>query len=198
MIGIKDAVWTPSHSRIRSATDGTPGYILAKMTERYRRPIAFVFPGPPPRRKKDGAVVELSTEELRRSLNYRLMQQGLVYPTYYKTLHWELRNELTTGMKGARWKKKGIWANDGTASFSLTKPETIINDVPILPKLFRRLMRMYANKGSFERMNEYLLTRRETVVQISRCHFTHFDRICTQKGKVISMSGPPEDYVFTS
>lgn len=136
--------------------------------------------------------------ELRASLNYRLMQQGLVYPTYYKTLHWDLRDALTASMLGAKKKKKGVWKNDGTGSFKLTKPETITDDVPILPKLFRRLMRMYANKGSFAGMNEYLLTRRETVVQISHCHFTHFDQICTQKGNVISMSGPPEDFVFTS
>lgn len=198
MIGVKNVVWTPSHSRVRSAEDGTRGYILSKMTERYRRPIAFVFPGKPRRRQKDGSTVTLDTKEIRQSLNYRLMQQGLVYPTYYKTLHWQLRDALTAGMTGARKKKKGVWKCDGTPSFSLTKPETITDDVPILPKLFRRLMRMYANQGTFAGMNDYLLTRRETVVQISHCHFTHFDRICTQKGNVISMSGLPEDFVFTS
>ena len=198
MIGVKDAVWTPSHSRISSATDGTPGYILAKMTERYRRPIAFVFAGPPPRRRKDGDTMELEPSHMTRSLNYRLMEQGLVYPTYYKTLHWQLRDALTFVMKRARKKNKGIWKTDGTQCFSLTNPETITDDVPILPKLFRRLMRMYANQGSFKGMNEYLLTRRETVVQISHCHFTHFNEICVQTGNVISMSGPPEDFVFTS
>ena len=77
-------------------------------------------------------------------------------------------------------------------------PKKITDDVPILPKLFRRLMRMYANKGSFENLNEYLTTRRETVVQISHCHFSYFDVFCRQKGKIISMDVPPEDLVFTS
>lgn len=198
-IGIRDVVWTPSRKKISSVgVDETPGYILAKMTERYRRPIAFVFSGSPRGRTSDGSIVELSVSDLKKSVNYQLMLQGLVYPTYYKTLHWELRDALTAAARASRRRKKGVWQNDATRNLKLTRPETITEDVPILPKLFRRLMRMYANTGSFANLNEYLLTRRESVVQISHCHFTHFDRICTQKGNIISIPEPVEDFVFTS
>lgn len=198
-IGIKDVVWTPTHKRISTVgVDGSPGYIYAKMTERYRRPIAFVFAGKPPGRKKDGSIQEMSTSDLKKSVNYKLMLQGLVYPTYYKTLHWELRDALTAAAKASRRRSKGIWKDDATTGVKLTKPETITEELPILPKLFRRLMRMYANTGTFSNMNEYLLTRRETVVQISHCHFSHFDRFCVQSGNKISIETPVEDLVFTS
>lgn len=198
-VGIRDAVWTPTRRTISSVgVDGTPGYIYAKMTERYRRPIAFVFAGRPPGRRADGSIQELSVSELKKTVNYRLMLQGLVYPTYYKTLHWELRDALTAAARASRRRKKGIWKKDATVGVTLTKPETITEEAPILPKLFRRLMRMYANTGSFANMNQYLLTRRETVVQISHCHFSHFDRFCVQKGNRISIETPVEDLVFTS
>lgn len=198
-IGVRDVVWTPTHKRISSVgVDGTPGYIYAKMTERYRRPIAFAFGGTPRGRKKDGSIQELDVSDLKRSINYQLMLHGLVYPTYYKTLHWELRDALTAAAKASRRRKKGVWKNDATVGVKLTKPETITDELPILPKLFRRLMRMYANTGTFSNMNEYLLTRRETVVQISHCHFSHFDRFCIQKGNKISIETPVEDLVFTS
>jgi len=140
----------------------------------------------------------MSTSDLKKSVNYKLMLQGLVYPTYYKTLHWELRDALTAAARASRRRRKGIWKDDATGGVKLTRPETITEELPILPKLFRRLMRMYANTGTFSNMNEYLLTRRETVVQISHCHFSHFDRFCVQKGNVISMEAPVDDLVFTS
>ena len=48
---IRDVVWgmkNDKRTRIKSAKDGTEGYILSRTVERFGRPVAFVFSGATP------------------------------------------------------------------------------------------------------------------------------------------------------
>ncbi len=58
MVGIKNVVWPPSRYRVRSADDGTHGYILSRTAERYRRPVSFAYAGRCPYKPGEGGESE--------------------------------------------------------------------------------------------------------------------------------------------
>jgi len=58
--------------------------------------------------------LELATKALRESLNYRFLEAGLAYPTYYKGLFPDLRAVLTYAASRARKANLEIWAKDHT------------------------------------------------------------------------------------
>ena len=64
------------------------------------RPVAFAFAGTPP--EADGSSVFLTAARMKDSLNYKSVLEGLAYPTYYKGLFSDLRNELTQAAITAR------------------------------------------------------------------------------------------------
>jgi hypothetical protein len=64
---------------------------------------------------------------------------GLAYPTYYRALFPDLRNEFTTVAKQARDAGLGVWASDATtAGFDVSGLASLEDDIVIVPKLFRR------------------------------------------------------------
>jgi hypothetical protein len=65
-LGIKNVDWNDKGSKVISATDGTKGYILARVVESHRRPVAFVFSGET--NKKDGSEVNLTPKWLKKVL----------------------------------------------------------------------------------------------------------------------------------
>lgn len=197
LVGIRNVVWTPSHYRVRSSNDGTPGYILSRTTERYRRPVAFAFAGNCP--WGDGEEVRFTTRQLRRSVNYKLLAEGHAYPTFYSGLFYDLRDEFSSAAKNARRRKRGLWKTDKTSRLKIsdpTDPTLITDDAPIFPKLFRRLMTHFAAAGTFNGFASYLLNRRETTVLISKCHFTHFDNVIEQQQGSLKVTEPLHDLLF--
>jgi hypothetical protein len=74
------------------ANDGQSGYILSKQLDFHGRPVAFVFVGNTSR--LDGSWKHLDSSWLRRSINYRLISGGLVYPLFYDTLYNDLRETM--------------------------------------------------------------------------------------------------------
>ncbi len=197
LVGIRNVVWTPSHYTVRSSDDGTPGYILSRTTERYRRPVAFAFAGKC--RWADGAEVRFTTKQLRRSLNYKLLAEGHAYPTFYSGLFYDLRDTFSRAAQSAQRHKRGVWKADGSANLKISNPTdpTLVTDsIPIFPKLFRRLMTHFANAGTFDGFTDYLLERRETTVLISHCHFTHFDNVIAQKAGSLKLTEPPHNLLF--
>jgi endonuclease YncB( thermonuclease family) len=93
-LGITNVEWTASGDRVTSADgDGAAGYILTRATDKYNRPVAFVFAGEPA--EPDGQDIHVDAARLKQSVNYMLLEDGLVYPTYYEKLFLELRQTLT-------------------------------------------------------------------------------------------------------
>jgi endonuclease YncB( thermonuclease family) len=92
----------------------TPGYLLTRFADMYGRAVATAYAGGRRGRAVDGSQVHLHVEELRRSVNYRLLAAGWVYPTFYSQLYVDLREELAATALTARTAKKGVWARDAT------------------------------------------------------------------------------------
>jgi hypothetical protein len=72
-----------------------------------------------------------------------MMQAGLVYPVYYDTLFYDLRNEFNKALKQARAAKKRLWdaqKGDKSQKGFLWTLVDIENKEVIFPKLFRRII----------------------------------------------------------
>jgi endonuclease YncB( thermonuclease family) len=194
-LGITDVQWNESRTKVTKAKDGTNGYIISRSVESNRRPVAFVFAGTAP--EADGSSVFLDVPRMRQSLNFQSLEAGLAYPTYYKGLFYDLRNELSKETKRARKAKRGVWAKDRTnAGFAVPNLAAITNQHVILPKLFRRLVKFLQGGGSVAGFKNYLEQQAEGVTIISTAHFTHFDTVVEVNGNKVKLTERPENLMF--
>jgi hypothetical protein len=195
-VGIDDVVWNKTQSEILYAEDGVEGHILSRATEKNRRPVAFVFAGPA--REKDGTDIFLNGDLLKKSLNYRLMAKGLVYPTYYNGLFSELRTELTKSMKEAKSEGLGIWRYDTTTSGFFADLERLTTHSVILPKLFRRIVEHASAGTDAGGFKEFLAVNCEPVVKIPQVHFTRLETVVEmdEDNDCLRLTEAPEDLIF--
>lgn len=194
-LGITGVKWDVLRTRVTDANDGTEGYIISRAVESNRRPVAFAFAGPPP--KGDGSSIFFDAELLRESMNYKSVEAGLAYPTYYKGLFSDLREALTEASARARQDSLGVWAEDRTnAGFEVDGVESITEEHVILPKLFRRLAEYMEAGGGVGGFREFLEMKEDGVTIISSAHFTHLDTLVRVDGNVVRMTEPPENLIF--
>ena len=122
--------------------NGLPGFILSKQADTNGRPVCFAFTGNP--NDTDGTDTFLSEDLLKKSINYQLLEEGLVYPMFYETLYKELRDVMTKATVAARLGNKGIWPSDvSNKDFTVNPPVNLKELPPIFPKLWRRLEAFY-------------------------------------------------------
>lgn len=195
-VKITNVVWSQNGNTVVSATDGTPGYVLARSVEKYGRPIAFVFAGNAP--EADGASVMLDEQRMKQSFNYQALAQGLAYPTYYKGLFFDLRTALTSAVVQARKQKLGVHRDDVTSTTGVivSSLSVITTDRPILPKLFRRMSEYLVNFGSIRGFKQKLAMAKEPVYDLRQQNFTHFDTFIEQRGERIKLTRRPEELIF--
>lgn len=196
---INNVIWDRNHRNILQATDGTPGYILAKHKDANGRPVSFVFVGTPP--EQDGSNIFLDGKRLKQSLNYQTLAVGNAYPTYYQGIFSELRQTLTEAVTKARTKNLGLYQLDKTNSgVVLDRLAVIINEQPILPKLFRRLAEFIAGKDS-PNLDGFLdwLAARDTkpVMIVSTRRFTQFHHLIEVNRQTVRLLESPENLIFT-
>jgi len=194
-LNITGVKWDVLRTRITKAKDGTEGYIISREVEKNRRPVSFVYSGAAP--ESDGSSVFLDVARLRQSLNYRSLEAGLAYPTYYKGLFSDLRKALTKTTRSARDAVLEIWAEDRTnAGFDVTGIESISDQHVIMPKLFRRIAEYLEGGGSLEGFKEFLELKNDGLTIISTAHFTHFDTVVEVNGTTVRMTELPENLMF--
>lgn len=175
-----------------------PGFILSRFADTYGRPVSFAFAGDAP--DDDGADVFLDEALLAQSMNFRLLDQGLVYPTFYTLLFPDLRTAMADAARASRARRDGVWAEDATnSSFELTSLEDITERVVMLPKLFRRLLDYLAlNDGdlSLDGFRAYVEARDDRLLIVPTGHMTGFDFVIEVEGQRVRMTQQPEDLVF--
>jgi hypothetical protein len=177
--------------------DATPGYILARSLEVNGRPVSFAFKGAPP--LPDGSAVELKQSLLRKSLNYQLVRAGQAYPLFYDTLFYDLRETLMAAAQEARVKKRGLWAADRSRrGLTVNNQLSLETNGVIFPKLFRRLTDFLATGGNLTSFLPWLEAKREQVIDLDHCHFTHFDNIVNVTGNVVKLTKLADRIVFVS
>jgi hypothetical protein len=135
-----------------------------------------------------------------KSVNHRLLAEGLVYPRFYSQLYPDLRAELTTASQAARTAGGGIWAGDATTDgATVTAAADLDEKLMILPKLFRRLVDYLAlgnGDPSLDGFTTFLAARNDRLFVISEAHATGLDTITTVTGQTVTLTHPPEDLIF--
>jgi endonuclease YncB( thermonuclease family) len=138
-IGFRDVVFDGTRpNRVVSASpESVPAVVLSAAADPYGRPIAYVLVGddlPEP-----GRWTLVDDELLGRTLNARLVAEGVAYPTFYTSTPEPHRSQLRALATDARSDQRGVWAIDDTAEFELIDQDSIgPGGQLILPKLFRR------------------------------------------------------------
>ena len=174
------------------------GYVLTRFGDKYGRCVAFAFKGS--RSEPDLSPIMLDVPLLNQSANHDLLQQGLVYPTYYSKLYYDIRDAMTQTVTAARAAKRGLWPRDAsTKGFTVQDLKTLTDRTVIMPKLFRRLLDYVAlndRNTSMAGFKPYLASRDDRLFILSTGHATGFDYVVDVNGQRVSMTHPPEDLVF--
>jgi hypothetical protein len=179
--------------------DATAGYILSRSLEANGRPVAFAFVGQPP--AADGTELHLDVPLLRRSVNYRSLENGHSYPLFYDTLFADLRGALTTAADNARSERKRLWSRDLSQNgITVTSQDDLEQAGVIFPKLFRRLTEFLTEPGNgLSGFLDWLADKNEQVVDLTaNANFTHFDNLVDVAGNTVRLSRRPEEIVFVS
>jgi hypothetical protein len=197
-LGISNVVWNASRSKVLSAEDGTEGFILSRMAEKNGRPVSFLFG--PELDFPDGQDVFLDTKLARKSVNYKMLRQGLAYPTFYDGLFYDLRGLFANQTQKVRKKKKGLWAADRTNKYTqITGLVDVVDQYVLLPKLFRRIVAFFKENEIFDgkQFIAFLKKQPEEVFVLSKLNFTHLDNLISldDKGR-IRLSERPEELIF--
>lgn len=201
---IKNVVWgmkNGKRTRVTSADDGnkTEGYILVRTVERFGRAVAFVFQGNPG--KPDGTSQFLDVKWLKQSINFKLAESGMAYPTYYDDMcrFIDLRDALTAASDRAAKAKKGVWKADKSRSLTLNNEKQLITTDVVLPKMFRRLTQYLRTRKNNEKFIEWLKKKREDVLILAPGMMGKkgtFDEVFFEKGKRIGMTVKPTEVIF--
>ncbi len=154
LIGITDVQYNFLLTTVIEANDGTPGFIATAGHDRFERPIAFVFPYNT--ELQDGAEIPAEQLPVEKSINFTLAREAIVYPTFYTTMEPALLDKFQRVFRVVREQNKGLWAIDRTPGFRLIHPEVIIEEVIIMPKIFRRLVSFFKVRGDFMGFGEYI------------------------------------------
>jgi hypothetical protein len=194
LLGINEVQYSLSITKIVSANDGTPGFIGSSDLDPYERPICFAFPESTS--LQDGSLLNPDELPLKESINYKLANEGLVYPTFYEGLDKDIIHEFRSLITEARQSSRGVWAIDRTNGFTLWSTETIEEDVIIPPKLFRRFISFFTRRSRFDEFLSYLKSNKDPVKLISNGTKTSIDELITQKGNFFSLNEKPEDLIF--
>jgi endonuclease YncB( thermonuclease family) len=131
---------SPSTMVDSSTPAQVPGIILSQQAEINGRPVSYVLVEADAAGLRDGRWTNVTDAVLEKTLNFRMIDQGLAYYTVYTSTPAAHRVRLRRAALAARQAGRGVWPLDFTAEFVLKNQASV--SAPggelILPKLFRR------------------------------------------------------------
>ncbi|MFD5734623.1 hypothetical protein ACFWIY_17585 [Streptomyces sioyaensis] len=123
----------------------------------------------------------------------------MAYPTYYRKLFVDLREEMTAAVKLAQQANKGVWSKDQSQSGAkVTGLSSLTDEAVILPKLFRRLV-AYLDDGntSLDGFEAYLEHENDRLFVLTTGQWTGFGTVVqVTNGNTVRMTEAPENLVF--
>lgn len=197
LLGITNVQWTPDRSKVTAAKDSVEGYILARTFEKNRRPVAFAFAGATS--AADGEEVFVDGGILRESVNYRMLADGLVYPTYYEGLFAPLRETMDEAASRAKSTRVpgSVWAIDATESgVNLPPLAAVVDQRAVLPKLFRRLSQYFKSASDLSGFKAFLEQSPDRCLWIPQADPTVLHRFVEVKGNRVRLTVPAEELLF--
>lgn len=195
LLNIKSVVYSLSITQIVDADDGKSGFIASATTDRFGRPVSYLFPKSA--KLTDGAVMDSADLPIEKSLNFQLAREGLVYPTFYTTTDRILAEKIRAVVARARKTKRGIWSIDRTPDFMLWDTRTIQEDILLMPKLFRRLVGFFDKYSDFGKLEEYMAKQRDNLVLWDGTKKRSLADLMKISGRRLQMKTPVEDILFS-
>ncbi|MBL8076652.1 MAG: hypothetical protein JNM55_01705 [Anaerolineales bacterium] len=195
MLNIKSVTYSLSMTQIVDADDGKAGFIASASTDRFGRPVSYLFPKTA--QLTDGAIMDSATLPIEDSLNFQLAREGLVYPTFYTTTDRLFAEKIRAVVTRARKTKRGIWSIDRTPDFTLLDIRTLQEDVLVMPKLFRRLVSFFDNYSDFGKLGEYMTKQRDNLVLWDGTKKKSLADLMKISGRRLQMKTPVEDILFS-
>ncbi len=128
-------------NRVQSSEpDAVSGVILSQAADANGRPISYVLLEEDAKQLEDQDWARVNTVLLKKTLNFKLLTQGLAYYTVYTSTPSTHRKTLQEAALATRKANRGVWAQDTTEEFVLMDKNSIVapDGQVILPKLFRR------------------------------------------------------------
>jgi len=197
--------------------DPIEGYILVNDADRRGRPISWAFPGNTSSRDGSKWSTDDLLDEIKSSLNYRLLAAGLVYPYFYMTLAAPLRQAMIYGVLNAQRQRMGLWSEDKTQEgIRLNAFSQLVEKDLIFPYLFRRmakhqLKRQYeayweavSNKQSYTpdteemHLDTFFDDTNPYVLLVEERDFQRLDNIMEISGNSFRLKTHPGNIVFLS
>jgi endonuclease YncB( thermonuclease family) len=169
LMGFSGIQYTSAGLQVSASNpDRVRGAILSTAAEANGRPVSYVLLERDAAGLKDGSSMGVDANILRRTMNFKMLENGLAYLTVYTTTPESHRVFLRGVSAAARQAKKGVWAVDKTSDFSLDNQDSIgERGQLILPKLFRRAT-SYVQDRAKGKFNGSLPQWVETSVQRSQ------------------------------
>ncbi|MBP6177850.1 MAG: hypothetical protein KA473_14815 [Anaerolineales bacterium] len=195
LLNIKSVTYSLSVTQIVEADDGKAGFIASASTDRFGRPVSYIFPKNA--KLTDGAVLDSNTLPIEDSINFQLAREGLVYPTFYTTTDRVFAEKIRAVVARARATKRGIWSIDKTADFTLLDLRTLQEDILLMPKLFRRLVGFFDNYADYEKLPTYMAKQRDNLVLWDGTKKKSLADLMTITGRRLQMKTPVEDILFS-
>ncbi|MGB8982920.1 MAG: hypothetical protein WCC12_13685 [Anaerolineales bacterium] len=195
LLGITSVIYSIGVTQIVEAADGKPGFIASGTTDRFGRPVSYVFP----KKAKliDGAVMDSSELPVEDSLNFQLAREGLVYPTFYTTTDRVFAEKIRAVVARARKTTRGLWSIDRTSDFSLWDVRTLQEDILIMPKLFRRLVAFMDCYADYAQLETFMRKQRDNLQLWDGTKKRSLADLMTFSGRRMQMKTPVEDILFS-
>ncbi|MGI5452105.1 nuclease [Streptomyces sp. CA-249302] len=183
---------------VAAAPESVPGYVFTRSADVHGRCVAFAGVGPAP--ATSGTFVRVEVSDLLNTVNHHQLSMGMAYPTYYRQLFVDLREEMTSAAGKARDKGMGLWAADATqAGAKIAGLGSLTDTAVLLPKLFRRLadyLVLGDGDPDLAGFPAYLAQRDDRLLILSSGQWTGFDTVVDVTGDTVKLTHAPEDLVF--
>jgi hypothetical protein len=161
VMGFKKIQYSGNKVVSTAKPDSVAGAILSSAVERNGRPVSYALLEKDVPDGEDGESIKLDADLLRKTLNYKLLEQGLAYLNLYSSIPLVHRLVLQEVTRQALSEKAGIWQVDRTGNFTLDEltSVTVPDGQLIYPKLFRRCIDYLRaeNKGFRGNLKQWLL-----------------------------------------
>lgn len=195
LLNINSVTYSLSVTQIVDADDGKAGFIASSTTDRFGRPVSYIFPKGA--KLTDGTVMDSAALPIEDSINFQLAREGLVYPTFYTTTDRVFAEKFRAVVARARKTKRGIWSIDKTPDFTLLDIRALQEDILLMPKLFRRIVGFFDNYSDFGKLEEYMSKQRDNLVLWDGTKKKSMADLMKITGRRIQMKTPVEDILFS-
>ena len=187
-----------------------PAVVAYNGIDPFGRLIGFVFhPDDAPPLSNDSKHEQyLEVEQVLKSINATLLAEGYAVPTFYSGLYPPIRNALAQLAIDARnaTPPLGVWKDYVSEIVLPRKPDICaIEEIVLMPKVYRRLAENIARNGAMSRLSEFLWDKGDDLIDIRDVRATGFGSFLKARKEGpdsdpvyrLTLSRKPEELIFT-